>query len=87
MKYFALTAKYEIKKPQSVVKLVLMPGLEPGWDCSRGILSPLRLPISPHQHLEAPHRIELWIKALQASALPLGYGAISLSLSLVAFFF
>ena len=30
--------------------LVLVAGLEPARDCSRGILSPLRLPIPPHQH-------------------------------------
>ncbi len=29
--------------------LVLVAGLEPARDCSRRILSPLRLPIPPHQ--------------------------------------
>ena len=32
--------------------LVLMAGLEPARYCYRGILSPLRLPISPHQHIK-----------------------------------
>jgi hypothetical protein len=41
----------------------------------RRILSPLRLPIPPLR-LEAPIRIELMIKVLQTSALPLGYGAV-----------
>ena len=31
--------------------LVLVTGLEPVRCCHRGILSPLRLPISPHQHI------------------------------------
>ncbi len=30
--------------------LVLVAGLEPARCCHRGILSPLRLPIPPHQH-------------------------------------
>ena len=30
--------------------MVLVTGLEPVRYCYRGILSPLRLPISPHQH-------------------------------------
>ena len=50
-------------------------GLEPARSCPRGILSPLRLPIPPLRHLEAPHRIELWMRVLQTRALPLGYGA------------
>ena len=33
--------------------LVLMAGLEPARYCYRGILSPLRLPISPHQQINA----------------------------------
>ena len=52
-------------------------GLEPARYFYRRILSPLRLPF---RHLgkvmEAPPRLELGVKALQASALPLGYGAI-----------
>ena len=32
--------------------LVLVTGLEPVRYCYRGILSPLRLPISPHQHCD-----------------------------------
>ena len=31
--------------------MVLLTGLEPVWYRYRGILSPLRLPISPQQHL------------------------------------
>ena len=60
----------------------------------RGILSPLRLPIPPQRRylvllktsryqrevfLEAPPRFELGVKALQARALPLGYGATAYS--------
>ena len=42
----------------------------------RGILSPLRLPVPPPRHeVEATPRIELGIKVLQTSALPLGYVA------------
>ena len=33
-------------------------GLEPIRDCSRGILSPLRLPIPPPRHMEAPTGFE-----------------------------
>ena len=58
------------------------------------ILSPLRLPIPPHElfikitlhrngaesFLEAPPRFELGVKVLQTRALPLGYGAISAAL-------
>ena len=44
---------------------------------ARGILSPLRLPISPHRHImEATLRIELRVRVLQTRALPLGYVAI-----------
>ena len=48
---------------------------------ARGILSPLRLPISPQQQnlVEAPPRIELGMKVLQTSALPLGYGATNIA--------
>ena len=31
------------------VDMLLVAGLEPARDCSRRILSPLRLPIPPHQ--------------------------------------
>ena len=48
----------------------------------RGILSPLRLPVPPlrqtKQKLEATPRIELGIKVLQTSALPLGYVALKM---------
>ena len=51
-------------------------GLEPVRCCHRGILSPLRLPISPpRRFLEAPPRFELGVRILQTLALPLGYGA------------
>ena len=56
--------------------LVPLAGLEPARMLLRGILSPLRLPIPPQRHyLEAPPRFELGVEALQAHALPLGYGA------------
>ena len=56
--------------------MVPIAGVEPAWYCYRGILSPLRLPISPYrQILEAPPRFGLGVKVLQTSALPLGYGA------------
>ena len=51
----------------------------------RGILSPLRLPVPPPRqvymnvidcNMEAAPRIELGIKVLQTSALPLGYVAL-----------
>ena len=35
-----------------LILLVLMAGLEPARYCYRGILSPLRLPISPHQQMQ-----------------------------------
>ena len=37
---------------------MLVAGLEPARDCSRGILSPLRLPIPPHQHGVYIHQSE-----------------------------
>jgi hypothetical protein len=46
-------------------------GVEPARDCSRGILSPLRLPVSPPGHtyvLEARAGIEPAYAALQAAA-------------------
>ena len=72
--------------------MVLLTGLEPVRSRLRGILSPLCLPIPPQQRdiiknalavyarafLEAPPRFELGMKLLQSSALPLGYGAISI---------
>ena len=78
---------------RSVVVLVI--GLEPIWYFYRGILSPLRLPISPNQqifqlrsrsasqsYLEAPPRLGLGVELLQSSALPLGYGAVNLIYSI-----
>ena len=59
-------------------RLIVVPlaGLEPARMLLRGILSPLRLPISPpRQFLEAPPRFELGVRVLQTLALPLGYGA------------
>ena len=56
--------------------LVPETGLEPVRCFHRGILSPLRLPISPlRRYLEAPPRFGLGIRVLQTRALPLGYGA------------
>ena len=71
---------------------MLVAGLEPARYLYRGILSPLRLPIPPHEHIRfflknsAPVRcIVSWrrhpdlnrgIKVLQTLALPLGYSAI-----------
>ena len=37
--------------------MVPEPGIEPGWGCPRGILSPLRLPISPLRHAYRLHNI------------------------------
>ena len=39
----------------AVFRIILVPGggLEPPWDCSLRILSPLRLPISPSGHVES----------------------------------
>ena len=37
---------------------VLVAGLEPARSCPRGILSPLRLPIPPHQHGVYIHQSE-----------------------------
>ena len=60
-------------------------GIEPVRCFHRGILSPLRLPVPPPRqvymnvidyNMEAAPRIELGIKVLQTSALPLGYHAI-----------
>ena len=49
---------------------------------NRRILSPLRLPVPPPRHdeknMEAAPRIELGMKVLQTSALPLGYAAIDM---------
>ena len=59
-------------------------GLEPVRCCHRGILSPLRLPISPLRRvLEAPPRFGLGVKVLQTRALPLGYGALLIKLFLI----
>ena len=53
-------------------------GIEPVRCFHRGILSPLRLPVPPpRQKVEATPRIELGIKVLQTSALPLGYVALT----------
>ena len=66
------------------VFLVPETGLEPVRCCHRGILSPLRLPISPlRQVLEAPPRFGLGVKVLQTRALPLGYGALFIKLPLI----
>ena len=61
-----------------LLPVVPMTGLEPVRYCYRGILSPLRLPVPPpRQKVEATPRIELGIKVLQTSALPLGYVALT----------
>ncbi len=56
--------------------MVGMAGLEPARYRYQRILSPLRLPITPHpqQDMEVPGRVELPIAELQSAALPLGYG-------------
>ena len=70
------TYKEHKKRPKKRTGLVLMAGLEPARYCYRGILSPLRLPIPPHQRtlMEVPPRLELGIRVLQTLALPLGEG-------------
>ncbi len=54
-------------------------GLEPARSRPRGILSPLRLPFRHFGSFWRHHPDSDWgIKVLQTSALPLGYGAITL---------
>ena len=54
-------------------------GLEPARSRLRGILSPLRLPFRHFGSFWRHHPDSDWgIKVLQTSALPLGYGAITL---------
>ena len=54
-------------------------GLEPARSFPRGILSPLRLPFRHFGSFWRHHPDSDWgIKVLQTSALPLGYGAITL---------
>ena len=53
--------------------LLLVAGLEPARDCSRGILSPLRLPIPPHQPTLCPMRAsrangQRWIRTTEGVA-------------------
>ncbi len=58
-------------------------GLEPARVYTRGILSPLRLPIPPSRHtynVEAAPGFEPGIKVLQTRALPLGYAATTIQL-------
>ncbi len=59
-------------------KLVPEAGLEPARACTRGILSPLCLPISPlrQKMMEATPGFEPGMEILQTSALPLGYVAL-----------
>ena len=47
VKFSSLATLYKNKKRVEPFKMVPKAGLEPAWDCSRGILSPLRLPIPP----------------------------------------
>ena len=58
--------------------MVGVAGLEPARYCYQRILSPLRLPITPHSRLfrqvEVPAGIEPAVAELQSAALPLGYG-------------
>ena len=49
-------------------KVVPGAGVEPARGCPRGILSPLRLPISPPGHVKAEAGIEPASTALQAAA-------------------
>ena len=49
-----------------------MAGLEPARCYHQRILSPLRLPISPHPRMEVPAGFEPAITELQSIALPLG---------------
>ena len=61
--------------------LVLVIGLEPIRLLHRGILSPLRLPIPPHQRWRRHPDLNRGIKVLQTLALPLGYSALLFALS------
>ncbi len=58
-------------------KLVPEAGLEPARACTRGILSPLCLPVPPlrRKMMEATPGFEPGMEILQTSALPLGYVA------------
>lgn len=47
-------------------------GVEPSRYHYRRILSPLRLPIPPHPHMEVPVGFEPTVTELQSIALPLG---------------
>ena len=52
-KKWSYLVKYEKGlKPENLIKYVVPKGgIEPPWDCSRRILSPVRLPIPPLRHL------------------------------------
>ena len=50
------------------IYMVPRAGIEPAWCYHRGILSPLRLPVSPPGLLEAEAGIEPAYTALQAAA-------------------
>ena len=41
---------FNILNPKTLISLVPEAGLEPAQACTRGILSPLRLPIPPLRH-------------------------------------
>ena len=84
-------AHFQTTKSRSItLRLIIQIGAEDrnrtGTNLTiRGILSPLRLPVPPPRqvymnvidcNMEAAPRIELGIKVLQTSALPLGYAAI-----------
>ena len=56
-------------KVSPILNLLLVAGLEPARGCPRGILSPLRLPIPPHQQ-NALSRLNAngwrWIRTTEA---------------------
>lgn len=52
--------------------MVEMMGLEPIRPFRQRILSPLRLPIPPHLHMEVPAGVGPALAELQSAALPLG---------------
>jgi hypothetical protein len=55
--------------PRAFLDVVPRAGIEPAWCYHRGILNPLRLPVSPPGHsLEAEAGIEPAYTALQAAA-------------------
>ena len=41
-----------LETPKHLLSLVPEVGIEPTWSCPRGILSPVRLPVSPLRHFQ-----------------------------------